>query len=239
MNQKITLLAPLFLFGCQDVDSKSIYTQAMDAEFDILIDGDSANIQASLVLSDESPRTYVELTGTDSLQALVGDATHQLVHDNQVVQHSYSQVVAMNGATEVQIEFRREYGEDAIDSTIKLPPRFTLASPVANQLVAVGNDLEIKWDPTGSEGLVDVRLSGDCIGDYGASEEVLRGVHVISGQNLMFFEGENSACSAEISIEYASNGELDPMFNGGYFTARRIQKVNVVFVPSASVPSDD
>jgi hypothetical protein len=105
--------------------------------------------------------------------------------------------------------------------------------------VAVGDDLEIKWDQTDSEGLVDVRLSGDCIGDYDASEEILNGNHVISGQNINFFDGDNSACNAELSIEYASVGELDPMFNGGYFSARRVQKVNVVFVPGASVPADE
>ena len=211
----------------------------MEAEFDVTIEGDIALVQASLVLADESPRTYVELTGADALQAVVGETVYDLQHDDQMTRHSYSQSVPLNGLTELQISFIREYGEDAMDSLISVPTSFSVVSPLEYQLVSVGEELDISWAEVDSEGVIDISLSGDCFVDYDASEDILNGTHQISTTNLGFFEGELGACSAELLVEYASEGVLDPTFSGGSFTARQIQKVPIVFIPSASSPETE
>ena len=239
MTKNLFLLTPLVLLACQDVPSKSIYTQAMEAEFDVTIEGDIALVQASLVLADESPRTYVELTGADALQAIVGETTYDLQHDEQMTRHSYSQSIPLNGLTDVQISFIREYGEDAVDSLISVPSSFSVLSPTEYQLVPVGETLDIRWADMDSEGMIDISVTGDCFVDYDVSEDIVSGHHRIATSNLGFFEGDNGACAAELLVEYASEGQIDSTFSGGFFTARRIQKVPLVFVPSVSIPDSE
>lgn len=238
--RKLVILPVLLLqFACQDVESKSIYTQAMEAEYTVQITGDTALVSASLSLSDETPKTFVELSGNDSLSALIGDTSHTLVHEGQLIQHAYSQSIDLEGATDISIAFYREHGEDAIDSSIVIPPEFQLDSPVKNQLVPIGDELEVLWSDTGAEGVLGLWVSGDCFMDYDREINTLQGNHIIQTSELTFFDGDNSACNAELTIEYRSSGTLDPMFSGGSYTATRVQQTNIIFVPSESVPSEE
>jgi hypothetical protein len=223
------LLALLALAGCGEaVDSTSIKTDGVYADFTATAEGDGqTDIQARLKTGGPNSNTFLNLEGGDELAFYVDGDSYEPDERSPVGDRTYYQkrVDKDAGGTNLRIEFTREDGENAPNSTVMMPEPFEIEAPTSSDSFSrSGNDdVDIQLDNTDQETDVKVTVRGDCL-DRGYSKSVSGSQQTITipGDELESDDTEDEepgTCTPSVTVERIMRGDVDSAYTGGRFEA--------------------
>jgi len=100
-----------------------------------------------------------------------------------------------------------------------------------------GGILQVAWDAAGAR--IDLLLTGSCEEQGNETRHIDRTVSVNTGSADIAVSdligsaplGANETCAVTVSLERASDGDIDPAFEGGSIVARQIRSVDVEIAP--------
>ena len=237
-DRLLLLMTTGLAFACaEDVDSESIRTSGMYANYEAVAHGDGETDIIAEIRVGGDDGTFVELTGEDELTAMTEDDDVVLRHHEQGNRHSYRGTLdGDEEGMEIQIALTRGgEDDDAVDSYATLPAPFEaeLEDPDEDEIQR-GTDVKIVWDNEGS-GSMKWYVQGDCVKpDNGSADD--DGSLSIAAKDIDVWESDKGeSCEVKVILDRVSQGETDSeMGEGGKFLA--IQRREVTFT---STPADD
>jgi hypothetical protein len=236
MKRWLLLLGPVALTGCTEaVESTDVRTSGIYPEIEIVGDGMGRSVvTVELKVGGDDSNTYLELKGSDRLEATAGGETKRLTGSGS----RYRATFDVDGAgSEFEIAFLRgSDDEDAPSSIAVLPDPFRLSVDVAEASRALGVDVPFRWEPAADEDAQEDTdmywyIEGPCILDEDG-ETPDDGEAVIDADQIQtFMSNANMSCSVDLAVSRRQDGELDPAFSeGGRITAA--QRRNITFISS-------
>lgn len=219
-------LAAPALVACTNIDSDDLDTDAMQPTIQVRSTDGADGSSVSVVLHvGDSPTTFVELQGDDSLTASAGEETVTLEGSELlgVVQYTGNLDTKTAGAV-VTIAFTRtEEGKaSAPDSNVTLTEGLALTAPAGGATASRAADLAIAWDSAASDDQVRVGWSGSCVVE--GSRDVTAGQNTLTlegGSIAKREQGENEEdpvpddCDVTLTVSRSRSGDIDPAFGGG------------------------
>ncbi|OGQ19203.1 MAG: hypothetical protein A2138_26075 [Deltaproteobacteria bacterium RBG_16_71_12] len=214
------------MVACTNIDSDDLDTDAMQPTINVRSTEGAAGSSVSVVLHvGDSPTTFVELQGDDTLTATAAEQTVTLEG------HELLGVVEYNGNLDtdpagdvVTVAFTRteEGKESAPDSNVALTEPLALTAPAGGATASRAADLEIAWTSETSEDQVRVSWSGGCVEQgsrdvtAGSASLTLEGGSIVKRE-----QGENEEepvpdeCDVSLTVSRSRSGTIDPGFGGG------------------------
>ena len=222
-------LAVPALVACTNIDSDDLDTDAMQPTINVRSTEGADGSSISVVLHvGDSPTTFVELQGDDTLTATAGEQTVTLEGSELlgVVQYN-GDVTTKTAGDVVTVAFTRteEGKESAPDSNVALTEALALTAPAGGATSSRAADLAIAWTSEASEDQVRVGWSGGCIVD--GSRDVTAGANTLTleaGSIAKREQGENEEepvpdnCDVSLTLSRSRTGTIDPAFGGGSIT---------------------
>ena len=214
------------LVACTNIDSDDLDTDAMQPTIHLRsTDGaDGSSISVVLHVGD-SPTTFVELQGDDTLTATANEQTVTLEGSELlgVVQYD-GELDTKTAGDVVTVAFTRteEGKESAPDSNVELTEGLALTAPAGGATSSRAADLQLAWDSAASDDQVRVSWSGGCVVD--GSRDVTAGASALtleSGSIAKREQGENEEepvpdnCDVTLTVSRSRDGTIDPAFGGG------------------------
>lgn len=217
------------LVACTNIDSDDLDTDAMEPTIQVRSTEGADGSSVTVVLHvGDSPTTFVELQGDDTLTASAGEQTVTLEGSELlgVVQYNGDLDTKTPGDV-VTIAFTRtEEGKaSAPDSNVALTEGLALTAPAGGATSSRAADLQIAWDSAASEDQVRVGWSGGCVVD--GSRDVTAGQSTLTleaGSIEKREQGENEEepvpdnCDVTLTVSRSRSGTIDPAFGGGSIT---------------------
>jgi hypothetical protein len=177
--------------------------------------GDGAAFEVILLASG----TYIKLTEDAALTATWDGESVELEQVGQGALITYGADVSMPDAAEVNIEFTRPDGEDALDNPISMGASFEIDSVSGS--VAPGGSLDIAT--SGGSGSVALTISGDCIQQYDDSLSLGDGGGSVPFESLVPVDSENpTSCALTTQLHDEFEGEADAGWMLGSITVGRV-----------------
>ncbi len=220
MNHRILALAtPLALtIGCESIESTSVGTDSIYADFAATSDGSQTHATAVLRVGGATSNTFVNLEGDDILTVSSGDQslemTESYVGDIYVYAADFDLVDA---DTPFSFSLDRTLDAGAPDSACTLPQPLELTSPVADDVYSrTTDDLTVTWTPDAEQDLVRIIVQGDCIWRQEIDVEGDPGTYVITAGSIdPIDDNDPQACDATVTIQRRRSGDLDAGFGQG------------------------
>ncbi|MFK7927239.1 MAG: hypothetical protein AB8H79_03575, partial [Myxococcota bacterium] len=153
----------LLATACEDIESQDLLTNGMSAIISGEADGaGGTEVVAILRAGGPVSNTFVDLTGTDSLTAVMGETEQDLQQRTLGTLHSY--VTTFDVAptdSDFVVRFDRDVDDGAPSSTFSLPEPFIIDS--ADPTLTPDSNLNIAWSPSGTAHQMEVVVDGSCI----------------------------------------------------------------------------
>lgn len=217
------------LVACTNIDSDDLDTDAMQPTINVRSTEGADGSSVSVVLHvGDSPTTFVELQGDDTLTAAAGEQTltldgHELLG---VVEYTGNLGTKTAGDVVTVAFTRTEEGKaSAPDSNVALTEALALTAPAGGASASRAADLEIAWTSAASEDQVRVGWSGGCIEE--GSRDVTAGATSLTleaGSIVKREQGENEEepvpdeCDVNLTVSRSRSGTIDAAFGGGSIT---------------------
>lgn len=250
------------LTACSETDSTDVGTSGVRAEIDVVAQGDGeTTVTAKLnVGSGGLFSTDLELAGGDTLTATAFDLTQPLSKVSGLFTFFYRTTFSQDtDGSEFTVSLDRPNDTSAPDSSVILPAGFGLQMPVADpiQVVNVGEDLEITWQPSGLSATMDVDFETTCSADrrvvvvdeqgndtietstvqvtnFTSATPTDTGSYTIDSMSIVpdlmaneVLQTENP-CAVSIKVSRINTGRLDPNYGAsGYIRAHQRRNVAV------------
>lgn len=236
--RRFSSLACTALAGCLSVESSSINTQGMHADFTVEADGTGQSLaSAELTVGGDLSNVYVDLTGGDQLVASEGQVSRVMTRHNDVIGRVWYEAVLPTDAegTEFDIALERPAGAgvSAPGSAAVMPAGFDLSAPAPGTSQSRGTALTVAWQP-GRADFMAIEVSGFCIAPAVFGVPPGATSYTIGASQLHVLDGQppNDSCDIDIVVVRSRAGSVDPAFGeGGSFEARQVRSVTVVSVP--------
>jgi hypothetical protein len=229
--------------GCQKVNSTDVRTSGVYAEFVVTAQSTrEAKVDATLWVGGALSNTYLALTGPDHLIAYVGSDAYPMQGHADLVQH-YSALIPYPAAdTELRVAFERGANDvSAPGSTVIVPGLFALAPLTRNQYSRANDTIEIDWAPFDPTQVVSWSVYGACVQALGEASAVDDGRVAIPAGTLKKPPNPGpdeehhpippDQCTATASVTKSRNGQVDPAFTGGTFTASQERSLTFTSAP--------
>jgi hypothetical protein len=200
-------------FGCskESTSSANIKTGGIAALIDVTADtATTAKVHVELRVGGSSSNTYVDLENGDELIATAGDETKGMTpRDVGVYEASFSGVGA---DTPFSVVLKRPNDTTAADNSGTLPEPFDLARPTSD-LSRKDDDLEVTWEPSGTNDGMDFKFDGDCI--YPASKSPSDvGSFTVEKDTLRSTGGDKpETCDIALDAQRSRSGSADAAFD--------------------------
>jgi len=203
----------LMVMGCskETTSSSNIKTGGIAALIDVYADTDTtATVHVELKVGGSSSNTYVALENGDALTATAGDQSKKLTSTDTGVYEANFSGVGENTAFTVVLD--RPSDTTAAGNTGTLPAPFTLAKPTAG-LSRKDDNLEVAWDPSGTDDGMDFAFDGSCIFEYTKSPSDL-GSFIVTKGSLSSTGGDKpETCDVTVKAQRSRPGSADPAFD--------------------------
>lgn len=215
--------------GCGEaVDSTSVKTDGVYADFTATAEGSGqTDIQARLRTGGPNSNTFLELEGGDELTFYVDGDAHEPDEQSPLGDRTFYQKLVDKdaGGTNLRIEFTREDGTNAPNSTVMMPDRFEIESPTDSDSYSrsANDDVDIQLSNTDQDTDLEVTVRGDCL-DRGYSKSVSGDQQTITipGDELQSDDSEDEqpgTCTPSVTVERVMRGDVDSAYTGGRFEA--------------------
>ncbi len=156
-----------FLTACiSETESDLLKTNAISADISINSNGERARIVAELNVGD-SFGSNVNLSGGDTLRAIVNGQTIQLIKDTDILDIDYegrSSVVTGNSLYTIQLNRKKEENASA---SVELPLGFLILTPEAEKTFRYDEDIEIHIDGVDSASEASLIVNYACPNNMG------------------------------------------------------------------------
>ena len=227
-------LLPL-LVACESVDSESVLTSGVFAEYTAVSDGTDARAQAVLRVGGASSNTFLNLEGGDELSVSAGEESSDLSEQNLGDYFYYTaDLSSIAPGTEYDFSFIRTVDDGAPSSTCSMPDAFELSGPEADAGVSRSADaLTVSWTESGKADAMELRVKGDCIFDYVESISGDPGTFVVEAGKLQTPDEQvDQSCDATVELYRKRAGSLDAGFGeGGFIYAAQVRSVKIRLDP--------
>ncbi len=218
MNRTLTLAALAFLSGCSTASSTDIKTSGLYASFSGTADGSGKTRVSTTLQVGQLSTTFVEIAGTDALDASSGTDKSAMAKSSLLGLVSYS--ASLTGDEEgksVTVALTRASPDtSAPSSTLTLPAKFQITGPTGGAAFARGADaIEVKWDNSGKTDAMSAELSGSCIKPVTKTGPDT-GSLIIAGADLVATkDNETKTCDVSIVVKRSRTGTLDAAYGKG------------------------
>jgi hypothetical protein len=225
--KRIAALAVLLvLAGCSTVQSKDIRTSGMTATLVVTLpEGtDAADVSASFRVGT---LTFVELGDGESVKASGGGKDVDLEHHRSAGVTEYSGRLdgVVEPGTEITFNLKRGSGDDAApQSTVKLPERVQLTSPLAGTTYSRRSAVPVRFESEPSQLPAVLTWAGQCIQTGSLQLEPGRtSVSIPTGSIKPLATtptpGTTTTCPVDITLTRRTEGTLDKAYKDGSITA--------------------
>jgi hypothetical protein len=169
------------------------------------------------------------LDGGDYLLACIAGNCKNMADNDSVYTPDYIARFDYQSGVDYIVSFNRRAGGNAPDSRAKLPPAFSLVTPVDHQPVTTGDIVQVSWAPA-TTARVGLRYVADCTFASGAKASSGGGLFRESNaadhdsvaiDPIIEFaqKGTPSAitrCTITLTVNHELDGRVDPAFDDGY-----------------------
>jgi hypothetical protein len=181
------------------------------------------------------------LDGGDFLRACVGGVCRSMADNDSIFTPDYIARFDYQGGVDYVVSFNREEAKDAPDSRVRLPPAFSIVTPVNHQPVTDGDTVLVSWSPTGAPARASLSYAADC-NSTAAS-------HITSSGSLGNDSGSNGRanvsinsivnpvkasstspitdCRIDVKVSHELQGRIDPAFDDGSAVGRVSRVINL------------
>jgi hypothetical protein len=208
------------------------------------IDQGPAVVRANLNDGRSGGNSY-RLDGGDYLRACIGSVCHSMADNDSVFTPDYIARFDPQSGVDYVVAFNRVEAKDALDSRVKLPPVFSIVTPVNHQPVTDGDTVLVTWAPTGAPARVTMKYAADCTfasGTHSTSSGALSSDADGNGrENVSINSIVNDAkasvpsaitrCSIDVTVSHEIKGRIDPAFDGGTAVGIVSRVVNLDYTP--------
>jgi hypothetical protein len=209
------------LAGCKEtVSSEHIKTGGIAMLTEVTARSTTnVRVRTELLVGGDESNTYVELTEGDELIAVADDEEKTMERVSEGVYEATFDTAAEDTVFTVRLE--REEDDDATGNTGRLPAPFVITSDLDSDPISRGDDLEITWDPSGSDDEMTLEVDDD-IGDSCIFSKTFdrrdglddSGAYIIEGGELDGTSGDDETCEITLHMirerEGVRDRKLDP-----------------------------
>ena len=146
--------------GCKEtVSSDHIRTAGISMATLVTAGSSSSHVQVTLTVGGNESNTYVVLKDGDRLVALADDDEKTMERVSDGVYEATFDTNAED--TELTVRLEREDDDDALGNTGTLPAPFMITSDFGSEAHSRAEDLEITWDPSGTDDEMTLEVDDD------------------------------------------------------------------------------
>jgi hypothetical protein len=189
--------------------------------------------------------TSFRLDGGDFLRACVGSVCRPMADNDSIFTPDYIARFDYLSGIDYVVAFNRQDARNAPDSRVKLPPAFSIVTPVNHQPVTDGDTVQVSWAPTGAAARVQLWYEAECsfvTGPQGFSTGTLSrdddadGMEAVRIDPIVTFARSNTVsavtrCSIDVIVRHELDGRVDPAFDDGVALGIVSRKVRLDYVP--------
>lgn len=216
ISKAVVVVALGTVGACTKVDSENILTRGIYADIAARTTGKgTTTVSATLYLEDPANLNFVDLTGDDTLIAINGAQSKEMI-EQDILSHvsHHAEFLTDVAGEEFVVDFQRTVDGGAPQSIATLPTAFDLLQIGAP--VSRAQELVIEWSPAiGSE--MTWELSGPCIDFVTGGTSADTGLATISANTIKKTMGQNipDSCEVTVTVTRTLEGVLDPGFGKG------------------------
>lgn len=189
--------------------------------------------------------TTYRLDGGDFLRACVGGVCRSMADNDSVFDPDYIARLDYQAGVDYVVSFNRQEGQDAPDSRVRLPPPFSIVTPVNRQPVTDGDRVLVSWAPSGAPARVELDYAAECSYVAGpqsfstgtlSSDDNGDGREIVDIDPIVNFArtGATSTltrCSISVAVRHELDGRVDPAFDDGIATGMVTREVRLDYTP--------
>jgi hypothetical protein len=207
-------LVGLLAVGCSEetTSSKNIKTGGIAALTDVYADTDTtATVHVELRVGGSSSNTFVNLEDGDQLIATAGEQTKTLSMTDKAGRFE-AKFSGVGEDTLFSLVFERPHDTTASDNSGTLPAPFALDKP-ADDLSRKNDDLEVTWEPSGTNDAMDFGIDGDCIYKYTEEPSDSGSFTVPKGELDSTDDDKPESCKLTMNAQRTRAGTADSAFD--------------------------
>ena len=217
----VILVAGAAAAGCsEDVASDDVGTDAVYANIGVLATGNgTSEVTTYLRVGGANSNTYLDLTDYDALIAYVNSTSKGMSQSGNGYTTSFPYDEA---DTPFRVSFVRTpppdgecAGRSAPNSTLTLPPPFSITSPIQDAPVSRAAPLSLQWTSSGGVDGMSFSVDAPCLQYYADDIANDNGTFTIPANTLLVVGSANTSCTATVTIHRSRDGELDPNYGEG------------------------
>jgi hypothetical protein len=189
--------------------------------------------------------TTYRLDGGDFLRACVNSLCRSMADNDSIFAPDYIARFDYQAGVDYVVSFNRQEAQDAPDSRVKLPPAFSIVTPVNHQPVTDGDTVLVSWAPTGAPARVELSYYAECSfvsGPQSFSTGTLSNDDNADGRESVRIDpivnfartkvsSPVTRCSIDVTVRHELDGRVDPAFDDGIATGIGSRKVRLDYVP--------
>lgn len=208
------------------------------------VDQGPAVVRANLNDGRSGGASY-RLDGGDFLRACVGADCRSMADNDSVFTPDYIARFDYQGGIDYVVSFNRQEAKDAPDSRVRLPPAFSIVTPVNHQPVTDGDTVLVTWSPTGAPARVSLSYDADCSSttsshlyssgslgnDSGSNGRANVSINSIVNPVKSSSASTVTDCSIDVKVSHEVQGRIDPAFDDGTAVGIVSRVVNLDYNP--------
>lgn len=208
----------LLFLGCDELQSTDVVNADLALSVQVASDGAITQIDAKIQRGQglgwtpvhvAEPETLVpSVSGVDlvfeAIDLGLGDVVYTTTSDTG------------SGGVPVSIRFDRTADDSIGETSLTVPPDFTITAPAAGAGVAADTALIVLWDAAWADGTIDLTFSGSCIPGWEVSDADDVGEIDIPAEALA---AEGSACGATLTLIRTVTGSVNEAWGAGGTTS--------------------
>jgi len=185
------------------------------------------------------------LDGGDFLRACISGVCRSMADNDSIFTPDYIARFDYQAGVDYVVSFNRQKAQDAPDSRVKLPPGFSIVTPVNHQPVNDGDTVAFSWSPAGAPARVSLNYAADCT--------MASGTHTFAGGSLADDSDANgreavpidpvlnfirsgatsniTRCSIDVIVSHELQGRIDTAFDHGYALGIVSHTVRLDYLP--------
>ena len=189
--------------------------------------------------------TTYRLDGGDFLRACVSSQCRSMADNDSIFTPDYIARFSFQSGVDYVVSFNRQEARDAPDSRVRLPPAFSIVTPVNRQPVSDGDTVQVSWAPTGTPARVELSYEAECHfvsapDSYStgtlSTDDNADGRESVRIDPIVNFARTNvvspvTRCSIDIVVRHELDGRVDPAFDDGIATGIVSRKVRLDYMP--------
>lgn len=233
----IPVAAAVAFAACgESIDSSSVKTDGVYADFSARADGSGqTKIHAGLKTGGPNSNTFLTLEEGDTLTFFVdGESKDPNTVDVLDQFEVYEKNVDKDaGGTEFKIEFTRENGTNAPDSSVTLPKKFQITAPSSGDSFSrSSDDVEVTIDNEDQGTNMRLVARGDCV-DTNYRTEFSGTSFTIPSSELEDEEDSEAPdeCEVTVTVRRTGTGQVDGAYSDGEFLGVQKRKATFTSTP--------